>query len=260
MGRLLKNRALIGVFCLILASLIAFVAIPVINYLTVQTTHIVRVTKDVSMGTQITKDVLEEVEVGKLNLPDDVITETKQIIGDTPLYVTSDMKSGDMVRASKLTRTLVLPSNKIRQMETDEFTYSIEIDKSYRARLLPNDIVTFTKYDKATGQVSTVKELEFVSVVTTSTSDGIDILYETQVGPDGKQLKAETITFIINDKQLKVLQQLQQDKNFMMALKCRGDETNMSKVREYLAKQKRYFETYIEPTLDELEDLTEGID
>jgi pilus assembly protein CpaB len=256
MGRLFKNRAVIGVICLVLASLIAFVAIPIINHLTVQTTHVVKVVTDVSMGTQITREMVEEVEVGKLNLPDDVANEIGQIIGDTPLYITSDLKAGDMVRACKLTKTLVLPANKIRQMERNEFTYTIDIDRSYKSRLLPNDIVTFTTYDEDSGTISTVPELRYVSVVTTTTSDGIDILSENQVAPDGKQLKAETITFILNDTQLRVLQQLQQSKNFMMALKCRGDEANMSMVREYLNQQKQYFTSL--PKVEETDGTEEG--
>jgi pilus assembly protein CpaB len=66
----LKNRTVIGVICIVLSLIICFAVTPLFNKGMSQKTEIVRVTKDIKIGDEITKDMVQTVEVGGYNLPE----------------------------------------------------------------------------------------------------------------------------------------------------------------------------------------------
>ena len=68
-----KNRMVVGVFCIVLSLLICFGITPLFNKGISQKTEIVRVTKEIKAGAQITKDMLQSLEVGGYNLPEHVM-------------------------------------------------------------------------------------------------------------------------------------------------------------------------------------------
>ena len=231
MRNLFKNRIVIGAICIALAIVVGFIVVPVVNNLTSSTIEVVRVKKDISMGTEIKPEMLELVEVGKLNLPENIATDFKQVEG---LFFTTDVKVGDFVTANKVTNRLVLPENKIRQMKEGEASYTIKLGNSYLSKLLPNDIVTFYTFNDD-GRAEVVKELEFVSVVTTTTSDRVDILTANQVASDGSPLVPNTITFILSDIQIQKLLTLEHSGGFKIALEYRGDNDDV--IKNYLNRQ-----------------------
>lgn len=232
--KLFKNRLFIGAMCLALAIVIAFVAVPLVNNLSSKTIEVVRVNKDVGMGTQLTEDMLEIVEIGDINLPSKPATSINEVKG---LFATVDLRAHDVLYETKVTNKLTIPDNKIRKMSAGESAYTILINDSYRSRLLPNDIVTFYTFDEA-GNSEVVKELEYVSVVTTTTKDKVDILYASQVGADGKALVPETITFILTKDQVAKLLTLENSGKFKISLIYRGDDETT--IDDYLNQQKSY--------------------
>ena len=231
-----KNRIVIGIFCLALALIVGFVAVPVINNLTSQTIEVVRVKQDVGMGVQLTEEMLEVVEVGKINLPENTALKTSDVVG---LYATTDMKTSDMITGAKVTDKLTLPENKIRQMKSNERLVTIKISGTVLDRLLPNDVVGIYTYNK-NGECVVVPELENISVVSMSTSEGVHILYSEQKASDGSSLVAERITFILNDVQARRLLTLSKSNNFSILLACRSD--NEEEIKTRLNKQAQYFE------------------
>ena len=62
--KLLKNRTVLGVLCIIVSLLICFAVTPLVNAGLSQKTTIVRFVKDVKAGEEIKKGMLQEVEVG----------------------------------------------------------------------------------------------------------------------------------------------------------------------------------------------------
>ena len=232
--KIFKNRIFLGGMCLILAVLISFVAVPIVNRLTSSTIEVYRVKEDVGMGTQLTEDLVEKVEIGKLNIPSIPATDFKQIKN---LYVTVDMKAKDIIYGNKVTDKLVIPENKIRKMSLGESAYTIKIGDAYRSRLLPNDIITFKTFDES-GKAHDVEELKYVSVVTTTTSDKVDILYASQVAKDGKALVPDTLTLILDKNQIDTLLTLEHSGNFKIALTYRGDDESV--IEDYLNQQKAY--------------------
>jgi pilus assembly protein CpaB len=67
----LKNRTVIGVICIVLSLLICFAVTPLFNQGISQKAEIVRVIKPIKIGEVITKDMVQAVEVGGYNLPDE---------------------------------------------------------------------------------------------------------------------------------------------------------------------------------------------
>lgn len=236
MNKLFKNRFVIGVICLSLAVVIGFVLVPLVNNLTKSTVEVVRAKTDVAMGTQLTEDMLEMVEVGKLNLPQDTATDMKQVVG---LYAEVDLRTGDIILASKVKDKLVLPENKIRQMKQGEASYTVKIGSSYLRGLYPNDIVTFDTFDND-GNVVHVPELQYVSVITTTTAEGIDILQHGQVNKDGSPLIPDTVTFILNKEQIDKLLYLEKNSGFKISLRYRGED--MNRINELLDMQNKILE------------------
>ena len=84
---LLKNRTVIGVICILLSLLICFGLTPLFNKGMSQKTEIVRVTREIKAGDEITKDMVQSVEVGGFNLPENVIRSKETILGK---YAISD--------------------------------------------------------------------------------------------------------------------------------------------------------------------------
>lgn len=77
----LKNRTVIGVICIVLALIICFAVTPLFNQELAQKTEIVRVTKDIRLGDEITPAMVKIVEVGGYNLPDTVVRNLDTVVG-----------------------------------------------------------------------------------------------------------------------------------------------------------------------------------
>ena len=96
----LKNRTVLGVICIVLSLLICFALTPLFNRSVSQKTSIVRVIKDIRCGDQITGDMVQTVEVGGYNLPENIMKQADSVIGK---YAAADLSPGDYILSSKLT-------------------------------------------------------------------------------------------------------------------------------------------------------------
>lgn len=95
----LKNRAVIGVICIVLSLIICFAVTPLFNKAISDKTEIVRVVKEIRTGEEITADMVKTVEVGAYNLPEDVVRSTETAVGK---FASADMVPGDYIIASKI--------------------------------------------------------------------------------------------------------------------------------------------------------------
>ena len=73
--RVLKNRTVIGVICIVLSLIICFVVTPLFQKTMSEKKEIVRVVKPIRSGEEITADMVKTVEVGSYNLPEDVVKQ-----------------------------------------------------------------------------------------------------------------------------------------------------------------------------------------
>ena len=94
-----KNRTVIGVICIMLSLIISFGLTPLFNKSVSQKTEIVRVVKEIKSGDEITNDMVQIVEVGGYNLPDNIIKNKETVIGK---YAAADLGIGDYILNTKL--------------------------------------------------------------------------------------------------------------------------------------------------------------
>ncbi|WP_432409206.1 SAF domain-containing protein [Wukongibacter sp. M2B1] len=100
--KLIKNRTALGIACIVLSLFICFDLTPMFNKAVANKVKIIRVTKDITIGDEITSNMIQTIEVGGYNLPNNVIKNKENIIGK---YATTDMKRGDYILSSKLSDT-----------------------------------------------------------------------------------------------------------------------------------------------------------
>ena len=97
--KIFRNRTVIGVLCILLALIICFGVTPLFSRSASEKTEIVRVTKDIKEGDEITAEMVQTVEVGAYNLPQNLMTDKKEVVGK---YATADLAAGDYILSSKL--------------------------------------------------------------------------------------------------------------------------------------------------------------
>lgn len=95
----LKNRTVVGVICILLSLLICFGLTPLFNQSISQKAEIVRVVQPIRAGDEITESMVQIVEVGGYNLPEDVLRQKESVVGK---YATADLAVGDYIIPSKL--------------------------------------------------------------------------------------------------------------------------------------------------------------
>lgn len=95
----LRNRTVIGVFCY--SALRPHLLRPdtALQPAVSQKVEIVRVTQPIRAGEQITDDMVQLVQVGGYNLPDNVLHEKGNAVGK---YATADLAVGDYIINTKL--------------------------------------------------------------------------------------------------------------------------------------------------------------
>jgi SAF domain. len=86
--KIFRNRTVIGVLCILLALIICFGVTPLFSRSASEKTEIVRVTKDIKEGDEITAEMIQTVEVGAYNLPQNLMTDKKEVVGK---YATADL-------------------------------------------------------------------------------------------------------------------------------------------------------------------------
>ena len=77
----LKNRTVVGVICILLSLLICFGLTPLFNQSVSQKAEIVRVVQPIQAGDEITESMVQTVEVGGYNLPEDVLRQKESAVG-----------------------------------------------------------------------------------------------------------------------------------------------------------------------------------
>lgn len=95
----LRNRTVIGIICIVLSLIICFAVTPLFNRALSEKTEIVRVAKEIRKDEEITADMVETVEVGAYNLPENIIINPNSVIGK---FASAELQPGDYILTSKV--------------------------------------------------------------------------------------------------------------------------------------------------------------
>lgn len=225
--KIFRNRTVIGVLCILLALIICFGVTPLFNRSASEKTEIVRVTKDIKEGDEITAEMVQTVEVGAYNLPQNLMTDKKEVVGK---YATADLAAGDYILSSKLSAVPAAENAYLYNLDGKKQAISVTI-KSFATglsgKLESGDIVTVIVADyQGKGETAIPPELQYVEVISVTASSGYDA--NTGEVVDEKELPS-TVTLLVTTEQAKVLAELEQDSELHLALVYRGTPENAAK-------------------------------
>lgn len=249
-----RNRTVIGVLCILLALIICFGVTPLFSRSASEKTEIVRVTKDIKEGDEITAEMVQTVEVGAYNLPQNLMTDKKEVVGK---YATADLAAGDYILSSKLSAVPAAENAYLYNLDGTKQAISVTI-KSFATglsgKLESGDIVTVIVADyQGKGETAIPPELQYVEVISVTASSGYDA--NTGEVVDEKELPS-TVTLLVTTEQAKVLAELEQDSELHLALVYRGTPENAAK---FIAAQDALIkELYAEPKPENGGETAEG--
>ena len=252
--KIFRNRTVIGVLCILLALIICFGVTPLFSRSASEKTEIVRVTKDIKEGDEITAEMVQTVEVGAYNLPQNLMTDKKEVVGQ---YATADLVAGDYILSSKLSAVPAAENAYLYNLDGTKQAISVTI-KSFATglsgKLESGDIVTVIVADyQGKGETAIPPELQYVEVISVTASSGYDA--NTGEVVDEKELPS-TVTLLVTTEQAKVLAELEQDSELHLALVYRGTPENAAK---FIAAQDALIEElYAEPEPENSGETAEG--
>lgn len=252
--KIFRNRTVIGVLCILLALIICFGVTPLFSRSASEKTEIVRVTKDIKEGDEITAEMVQSVEVGAYNLPQNLMTDKKEVVGK---YATADLAAGDYILSSKLSAVPAAENAYLYNLDGKKQAISVTI-KSFATglsgKLESGDIVTVIVADyQGKGETVIPPELQYVEVISVTASSGYDA--NTGEVVDDKELPS-TVTLLVTTEQAKVLAELEQDSELHLALVYRGTPENAAK---FIAAQDALIEElYAEPEPENSGETAEG--
>ena len=233
--KLLKNRTVLGVLCIVVSLLICFAVTPLVNAGLSQKTTIVRFVKDVKAGEEIKKGMLQEVEVGGYNLPENVLRSITEAEGK---YLTADVYAGDYIVAEKVADEPAAENKYLYNLNGEKQAISITISsfaEGLSGKLKSGDIV------------SVIAELKYVEVIAVTAKSGYDA--NTQEQEEEKELPS-TVTVLVRPEQSRLLARLEAEGEIHLSLVYRGDS---QKAAQFIEAQDLVLEELLEETTEEEE-------
>lgn len=250
MKKLMKNRIVIGLVCIILSLVICFGLTPMFNNALKSKVQLVRVNTEIHKGDQITEKMLTMVETGGYNLPGNVVCRLEDVVGR---YANADLYKGDYILESKLSDTPMLKNAYLSKLNGENLAISVSI-KSFAAglsgKLEAGDIVTLIASDVGERRETLVlAELKYVEIIAATASSGADHDVQADVKDGDEQELASTITVLATPEQARLLAELEQTGKLHAALVFRGDSTQAGR---FLEEQQRVLEElYAEENAEE---------
>lgn len=233
----LKNRTVLGAICIVLSLIICFALTPLFNRSVSQKTTVVRVIKDIQNGEQITKNMVQAVEVGGYNLPENVITKADPVIGK---YAKADLSPGDYILAAKLSDSPASENAYLYDLDGSKQAISVTI-KSFAeglsGKLASGDIVSVIAPDyKKQGSTVIPTELTYVKVIGVTTSFGYDTdqtgtqtQQSSSTNTNGEKQLPATVTLLVSPEQAKILAELDSEGKLHLSLAYRGTKEGAEK-------------------------------
>ena len=250
MKKLMKNRIVIGLVCIILSLVICFGLTPMFNNALKSKVQLVRVNTEIHKGDQITEKMLTMGETGGYNLPGNVVCRLEDVVGR---YANADLYKGDYILESKLSDTPMLKNAYLSKLNGENLAISVSI-KSFAAglsgKLEAGDIVTLIASDVGERRETLVlPELKYVEIIAATASSGADHDVQADVKDGDEQELASTITVLATPEQARLLAELEQTGKLHAALVFRGDSTQAGR---FLEEQQRVLEElYAEENAEE---------
>lgn len=222
--RVLKNRTVIGVICIVLSLIICFVVTPLFQKTMSEKKEIVRVVKPIRSGEEITADMVKTVEVGSYNLPEDVVKQLDTVIG---AFASADLAPGDYILASKIAEEPAAENAYLYHLTGEKQAISVTVKafaNGLSGKLKSGDIVSVIAPDyKKQGMTVIPAELQYVEVIAVTANSGYDANTGEELEEGADRELPGTVTLLVTPEQSKVLAELEADGKLHLSLVYRGD-------------------------------------
>ena len=253
----MNNRFIYGIFSIILAAIIAFIAVPAVTSKTNRTCEVVRIKNFISRGEPITEENVELVEVGEYNMPLNVARTLQDVTGT---YAASDLYPGDYILSDKVSSKPLSSDLALNAIPDGKVAISITtqtLATSLSDKLQRGDIIRLYHYDEQNllEPVTDIPELHFLKVLSVTDADGLDIDYTTPPEEDEERQQTATITVLASPEQAMLLTRYENEGVLHVALINRGNDTLSN---ELLKRQDEILTALYAEVPEEGEDILPG--
>ena len=243
--RFLKNRTVLGVLCIVLSLIICFAVTPLFNKAMSEKTEIVRVVKPISVGEEITSDMVKTIEVGSYNLPEDVVKQLDTVIG---AFASADLAPGDYILASKIAEEPAAENAYLYHLTGEKQAISVTVKafaNGLSGKLKSGDIVSVIAPDyKKQGMTVIPAELQYVEVIAVTANSGYDANTGEELEEGADRELPGTVTLLVTPEQSKVLAELEADGKLHLSLVYRGDAASAG---QFIEAQEQVLEELYAP-------------
>ena len=223
----LRNRTVIGIICIVFSLIICFAVTPLFNRAISEKTEIARVVKEIKKDEEITADMVETVEVGAYNLPENIIINPNSVIGK---FASAELQPGDYILTSKVADEPAAENAYLYNLNGEKQAISVSV-KSFAnglsGKLQSGDIVSVIAPDyKKQGMTVIPPELQYVEVIAVTANSGSDANTGEQTEEGEDRELPDTVTLLATPEQSLVLAQLEAEGDIHLSLVYRGTQEN----------------------------------
>lgn len=226
--KLFKNRTVLGILCIAVSLIICFAITPLVNAGLSKKVTIVRFNRQVNEGEEITRSMVDEVEVGNHNLPENVIRNIADVEGK---YLTATVYAGDYILTDKISDEPAAENKYLYSLNGEKQAISITINtfaEGLSGKLKSGDIVSVIAPDYlGSGETIIPAELKFVEVIAVTAKSGYDTNIGEQMTEEEKELPS-TVTVLVRPEQSRLLARLEAEGEIHLSLVFRGEADKAS--------------------------------
>ena len=231
--KLFKNRTVLGIFCIAVSLLICFAITPLVNAGLSKKVAIVRFNQMVQEGEQITKNMVDVVEVGNHNLPENVVRNLADVEGK---YLTATVYAGDYILTDKISEEPFAENKYLYNLNGEKQAMSITINtfaEGLSGKLKSGDIVSVIAPDYlGSGETVIPAELKYVEVIAVTAKSGYDANTEEQRTEEEEKELPSTVTILVRPEQSRLLARLEAEGEIHLSLVFRGEAEKASEFIE----------------------------
>lgn len=258
MKKLFKNRFILGIFCVVLAALLSFVAAPIAEMFTSKNIEVVRAKSNILSGTKITREMLELKSMGKSNLPEATIKNLDDAIGK---YATCDIGIDDIITEKKAS-SAPHQSPYLHDLPDGMLAVAIALKNDAAGlcgKLRAEDIISvFASPTQANDSTSysalAFAELKYLRVLDVFDAENHEVQQEApELSEQNEKEEVSTVILMASPRQAELLCGLDNNSTIHTVLVVRGDKESADK---YLAMQNEYLSSA--PTQSKAKNETEG--
>ena len=231
--KLFKNRTVLGIFCIAVSLLICFAITPLVNAGLSKKVAIVRFNQMVQEGEQITKNMVDVVEVGNHNLPENVVRNLADVEGK---YLTATVYAGDYILTDKISEEPSAGNKYLYNLNGEKQAMSITINtfaEGLSGKLKSGDIVSVIAPDYlGSGETVIPAELKYVEVIAVTAKSGYNANTEEQRTEEEEKELPSTVTILVRPEQSRLLARLEAEGEIHLSLVFRGEAEKASEFIE----------------------------